>query len=157
MIVYRVLNEDIKRFMGELYKGEAFKNMPVRHFEVNTYIKYKIDGYLDKDYSEEDETNTSDFITWGEIVPFALSALKLKNLKPKSIKLEFCLTDDLVQIDENVKHYLLHMNYERDEIVFTTNVVTKEFSLNKNNKDQWNEYVLEFFKKNNIPVVKDEV
>ncbi len=155
MIVYRVLNNDIKSFMAVLYKGEAFKNIPVRHFEVNTYIKYKIDGFLDGDYYDENEN--SEFITWGEIVPFALSALKLKNLKPKSIKLEFCLSNDLVQIDDNVKHYLLHMNYERDEVVFTTNVVTKEFSLNKNNAQMWNDYVLEFFKKNNIPIVKDEV
>ncbi len=155
MIVFRVLNEDIKSFMSELYKGEAFKNMPVRTFEVNTYIKYKIDGYLDRDYF--DETKSNEFTTWGELVPFALSALKLKNLKPKSIKLEFCLSDDVVQIDDNVKHYLLHMNYERDEVVFTTNVVTKEFSLNKNNKDQWNDYVLKFFTDNKIPVVKDDI
>ncbi|MFV0440312.1 MAG: DUF5721 family protein [Lachnospirales bacterium] len=153
MIVFKVLDEDVKSFMNEIYRGEAFSKMPVRYFEVDTYIKYKIDGYLDKNYIESDE----DFILWEEVLPFALSALKLKNLKPKSVKLEFCMSNDLVKINDEVKSFLLYMQYDNEGVQLQSNVVLKEFSLNKHYIDEWNEFLLKFFKKYSIPIVTEEI
>ncbi|MFV0519590.1 MAG: DUF5721 family protein [Lachnospirales bacterium] len=153
MIVYRVTGEDVKIFMSELYKGNAFNDFPVRFFEVTTFIKYKIDGYLDKNYFE----SKSDFITWGEILPFALSALKVKNLKPKSVEIEFALDNSIVNINDKVKLFLLHMHYSNDEIILTANTVDKEFTLSKSSQEQWHEFLLNFFIDKKLPVFKDEI
>ncbi len=153
MQIFRCLEKDIKSFMNILYKKEIFEKFCVRNFEVESFVNYSVQGYLDKSLINSEK----DFATWGDLRIFALTMLKEKSIKPKSIKLEFIFDDEEIGLDDKVKNYFLTMNYKGDELFFTTSVVHKEFSMDKTVIDKWNEYLINFFKENKIPVVVDEL
>ncbi len=156
MQIYKVLNEDIKTFMGLLLTGDNFNVFNVTAVEVQSFIDFNIKGTLDKNYLKEDEKDKK-YINWSEIQPFIFSIIK-GNKQPKKMIINFLLPQKYTdKLYENCSACFLNMKFENGEVTFTTATSQKEFSLDKSLDILWNEYVLNFFISKNIPVVKTEI
>ncbi len=156
MQIYKVLNEDVKSFMGLLLTGNNFNVFDVTGIEIQSFIDFNIKGALNKSYLENDEKEKK-FVNWSKVQPFVLSIIK-GNKQPKKMVINFLLPQKYTdKLYENCSACFLNMKFENGEVVFTTGTSQKEFSLDKSLDILWNEYVLNFFVSKNIPVIKTDI
>ncbi len=152
MLIYKILNEDIKEFMGSLLTEDKFNVFNVTNVEVHSFIELNLKGLVDKNFYNEDKEDK--YVNWGEIQPYIYSFIK-GHKTPKKITINFILpTKYSDKLYENCSACFLNMKFENGEVVFSTATAQKDFSLDKSLDILWNEYVLNFFTSKEIPIVK---
>lgn len=145
MKTYKIEKNDIKAFMGKLFVQEVFDNFEVRAVEINSFAKFQIEANLTK--SEEDT------IFWDKLKPYAFNIIK-GSVLPKQIKIVFGLKkEDMEILSPNFSSCFLNMNYENDEVLFTTGTSSKVFSLNREEDVLFEEYIKNFFELHQIPAI----
>jgi hypothetical protein len=101
--------------------------------------------------TEELEQGLSRYVLWEEMKPFVFQAIKGNKL-PKSIKIIFSLPDEKIENLPNTSAAFLNILFKDGVILCTTAISQTSFSLDKSSEKLWEEYVLKFFKKNNIGI-----
>lgn len=152
MIVINIQEAEIKDFMSKLIKEETFDTFEVRGVEINSFTKIEISGIQDKDFLSdyEKEFEIKKYCTWKKLRPYVFNIIK-GNKRPRSIKIVFSLkSEKLSALHENASALFLNMNFENNEILFITGVSQKNFSLDKSLDNLWDDFVIQFFKENNI-------
>ena len=144
---------DTKSFMNLLLKGETFDSFCFRQGELTTFASFIIEGKRNMDFygTEEIEQGLSRYVLWEEMRPFVFQAIKGNKL-PKSIKLVFSLPDEKLEHLPNISAAFLNILFRDSTILCTTAISQTSFSLDKSSEKRWEEYVLKFFKKNNIGI-----
>ena len=144
---------DTKSFMSLLLKGDTFDSFHFRQGELNTFASFIIEGKRDMDFysTEELEQGLSRYVLWEEMRPFVFQAIKGNKL-PKSIKIVFSLPDEKIENLPNTSAAFLNILFKDNVILCTTAISQASFSLDKSSEKLWEEYVLKFFKKNNIGI-----
>ena len=72
---------------------------------------------------------------------------------PKFIKLVFAATEELKEkISPDSSVLFLNITFENNAVTVITGSSTKTFTMDKSGEYAWDEYVNEFFEKNNIAV-----
>lgn len=156
MLMFSIKDENIKIFMNKLLRTDTFDKLEVRNFSLETIVKYDILGNINKSYLNDGENRF--FVTWKELKPYIVHLIK-GNIKPKYMKVVFSLNDlTIANLDENCNAMFLNINYssENNSIVATTAVSQKSFSLDKKAEKIWEEKVMSFLEKNNIPFIIEE-
>ena len=139
MIVLKV--DNIKEFMAKMLTGEMFDKFHVVNCEVTTFVTFQIDGKRHDEWFDTDERteDTSSQVLWKQLRPVIFSLIRGKKT-PEVFKVDFC-------------HYLgngdvgsLRMQYERGELFLFTGYMQKEFSLNKEAQQSWDDNCRNFLR-----------
>lgn len=137
--------ESVKEFMQGLFNGDMFDRFHVSSCMITTFVEYSIDGKYNKNWFEngEKDQEASGLITWLEIKPMVYQMIR-GHRTPEKMKIDFC-------------HYMpdgdvasIRIEYQDDQLRFYTGYMQKEFTLNKEKQQEWDENCLLFFKKNQI-------
>jgi hypothetical protein len=140
MIVLEI--ENIKMFMSKLLVGDLFDQFHVGNCEVTTFVDIHIDGrrhdsWYDTGEKPEDSTGQ---VTWHELKPVLYQLIKGKKT-PEKMRLDFC-------------HYMangdvgsLRVEYDREGLKVYTGYMQKEFSLDKQKQQEWDDYCEKFITK----------
>jgi len=132
----------VKDFMGKLLREGIFNSFDVRNIEIATTIHISIDGVaLDKE---------KELSSWDDLRPLVYTIIKAST-KPRFIKIAFFFQEPQ-SIHKNAKAVSLIMNYENDNITFTTATSQVEFVLDKSLDMAWDDWVRGFFLQKGITV-----
>ena len=147
---------DNKLFMNKLLRENIFDNFEVRKVEIQTFTHFEISGIIDKNFYtvEEQENIERNFCIWSELKPIIFNLIKGNKL-PGFIKIIFSLDENTMQqLSDNAAAMFLNISFENNAIVCTSGYSQKTFTLDKKVENCWEEYILKFFKDNNIPYQK---
>ncbi len=148
MLAFKIEDADIKDFMDKLFRGNSFDGLEVRSIELETIVRYEINGGINKQYLKDNEERY--FAKWSELKGIIFQLIKGKK-KPKLMKIIFSLDENAVKnIDPNAAAAFLNISYENNAIMGTTGTSQKNFSLDKSFDIKWEDIIKKFFKKNNI-------
>ncbi len=142
MTIYKALN--IKAFMNALLKSDVFDNFELREININTFASFSING-------KKTDEETISYCKWEEIKPYAFEVIKGNRL-PRLIKIIFSLNPESVPGVEGASALFLNITYENDSINCITGISMKNFTLDRSAEYTFDEYIAEFFNKNNISV-----
>lgn len=145
--------KDIKQFMSVLLKTDAFDQFLFRQGEISSHAVFTINGAKDKEQIGGGEES---YCTWEEIKPFVFETVKGKKL-PKMIKLVFSLKQSAMEPYPEVKAVFLNMLFREQTLICTTSLTHHTFSMEQRDEQQWNDFIGEFFRNNNIMVETDEI
>ena len=149
MLALEIPEPDVKIFMSKLLKEDIFNHFEVRGIEISSFTRLEISGELDANYLNDDERTENKFCTWAELSKYVVDFIK-DGKRPRLIKIVFSLSGALIH--PNASACFLNMNYENNSVVFTTATAQVSFALDKSHDFAWDNYVREFFAKNNILV-----
>lgn len=152
MYAFNIEDGDIKIFMNKLLTEDTFDSYEVRNIELETMVKYQIDGKINKDYLAENEERI--YCKWGELRHSVYGLIK-GSKKPKVFKLVFALTKERVEIlHPNGSAMFINIMFENDRVGFITGSSQKEFTLEKSVDLAWEEYVKKYFKKLGLTAIE---
>ncbi len=157
MQAFNIPEPDVKSFMNRLLKESLFDGFEVRGVEVFGITRFSLSGALDNSFVEANESgNDRAFCLWSELRPYVFQIIK-GGKRPKAIRLIFSLDSVKAQsLHENAAALFLNIAYEGNSITCTTATSQKNFSLDKSMDMLWDENVINFFRENQIAVVKAE-
>ncbi len=153
MLLFKVLEKDLKLFMKLLLVNSNFYSFNVVKAQVTSFINVSYDCKVSKDFLESE----GNYIAWEILQPLLRDVIRSKKA-PEKILITFILPETQNDIiNENAKSCILNMKYENKEVIFTTSLTEKNFSLNRSIDDSWNDYVTDFFTNNAIPIIKENL
>lgn len=143
MIVLKI--ENIKEFMGHLFRGGIFDLFHVGSCEVTTFVTFQTDGKRHDAWYDTDEkpVDATGLVTWQQLKPIIFELIK-GTKAPERMRIDFC-------------HYREHgdvgsirIEYEKDNLHLFTGYMQKEFSLSKEAQLSWDESCRKFLQKHQI-------
>lgn len=162
MIAIKIANT--KEFMHMLLRTETFDHFLLSEGTITTYMTFILDGHANQDFfSPEDEGYT--LLTPGSYVPFSMirpSCFDLIKGKrtPSSFRFVFLLSEENQQrtLDSlksrftasDISGMYLNLKYQDNQIVCTTGISYRIFSMDKSLEHSWDEMILRFFKNHGI-------
>ncbi|MFI3230244.1 MAG: DUF5721 family protein [bacterium] len=162
MLSFGIEEDDIKVFMQKLLQEKAFDELEVRSIYIDKIVKYDIDcsmsqGNSSNNLEDNKQTIKNIFIKWADIKPNILNIIK-GNQKPRQLKIVFCLSEDkLLSLTDNASAMFLNISYSYDinttSLTGTTAISQKSFNLEKKEENIWEDFVINFFRDNNINIV----
>lgn len=163
MIALSILN--IKEFMNILLRTEAFDGFLLSEGSITTYMTFVLEGHPNTDFfSPEDESY--ELLKQEAYVPFSLVRSACFNLikgkrTPSSFKFVFQLSSEnqvrtLSSIgslfsNEDIQGMYLNLKYQNQQLICTTGISCRVFSMDKSLEHAWDELVKRFFKNHQIP------
>ncbi|MBO8434634.1 MAG: hypothetical protein IAC55_04850 [Tyzzerella sp.] len=149
--------ENTKNFMAGLLKSDMFDSFEVRSFIATTFTTFEIHCDYNKDFFTdviEEEREKRKICLWKDIKHYAFDIIKGNKL-PKSIKVVFSANDELRKsVYENSSAMFMNVIFDDGELKVITGFSTKEFTLDKSGEYEWDSYVENFLKNNNIIIRK---
>lgn len=145
MFVFTIL--DNKQFMNLLLKSPVFNEFTFKQGEIQNELYLSIQGLKDDEFITELSTET--YCLWKDIQPIVFSAIKGKSL-PKIMKIVLSLKDKELEKFENTKSVALNILFRDNKLICTLSTLQSTFSLNKQGEQEWENYIIEFFKNNEI-------
>lgn len=161
MLIFKISPDDIKVFMNQLLISDTFYEFSVSQCEVDGLVNVKYDGSLETKISDDNDTEVFEdqepYIGWETLQPFILNFIQ-GNKKPNKILITFILPKNKNNlIHENISSCILNMRFINDEVVFTTSIIEKNFSLDNSISHIWSEYVSNFFSEKSTPVIIENI
>ena len=154
---------EVKTFMSKLFLTEAFDTFLLCELEIQTANQYKINGRISRKWYDSDELEKlgdREYSVWKEMRNFAFQIIK-GSKSPQSMKIVFSLPKENVKkvleksgTDfriEQVEGLFLNIKYEKGELYLITGSSINVFSMDKALEQEWDEEILIFLKKCNIP------
>lgn len=148
---------DVKEFTQKLFMTDMFDKFSVIEAEFFTFVKFDINGKLNKTYFDEDINR--DFCTWSEIRPICFEIIKGKRT-PTSFKLVLKFSNEFAKkwIVENTTKVIdadmyLNIRYSDKKLYLISSFSPKTFLLERDIIHTFDTYVKEMFKKINITLV----
>ena len=166
MLNLKIDASDVKSFMGALLMSDKFDFLEVRGVDLTTFTHFNISGQ--KTQQTEPETDSADkdkpeekvktiYCKWAEIRPLVHSFIK-GGAKPSHMKIIFSMESSEAQkLHENGAAMYLNITYNGDEVFFTSATAQRGFSLDKSLDHVWEDYLVEFFRANEIAVKEIEM
>lgn len=155
MISLKLTNR--KEFMKHLLLSETFDHFLFIEGEITTFNKFTIDGYLQKDFFEEE--TTLEFSFWKQIREFCFSIIKGKRT-PLNFKFIFSLSpeniaklisqNDLDFQPQDVQGLYLNFRFNGADMQCITGTSLKTFSMDKSLEQAWDKMVQKFFAQKGI-------
>lgn len=143
--------------MKHLLLSETFDHFLFIEGEITTFNKFTIDGYLQKDFFEEE--TTLEFSFWKQIREFCFSIIKGKRT-PLNFKFIFSLSpeniaklisqNDLDFQPQDVQGLYLNFRFNGVDMQCITGTSLKTFSMDKSLEQAWDKMVQKFFAQKGI-------
>lgn len=144
--------------MKHLLLMETFDHFLFIEGEITTFNKFSIDGYLQKDFFEKEETHL-EFAFWKQVREFCFSLIKGKRT-PLNFKFIFSLSPENIarliqqnQLDfqpEEIQGLYLNIRFDGSELQCITGTSFKTFSMDKSLEQAWDKMVQRFFTQKEI-------
>ena len=149
--------DDQKMFTRLLFLSDTFDSFELAEGEFITRFSTTIDGAV-----SGPEGNTG-FVTWGEVRNIAFQIIKGRQL-PRAFRLTFRLSlknmeRTLASIgktaeDTGITSLLFNIRYEHGELMLITGCSYRSFSLDRTAEREWDEMMMRFLLKHEVPYVK---
>lgn len=155
MISLKLTNR--KMFMKHLLLTETFDHFLFIEGEITTFNTFTIDGYLHKDFFEEEPPLSFSF--WKHLREFCFSIIKGKRT-PLQFKFVFSLSPENIAklISQNelnfhpqdVQGLYLNLRFNGTDLQCITGTSLKTFTLDKSLEQAWDKMVQKFFSQKGI-------
>ncbi len=148
MIALTIHSDDVKGFMNQLLAKDTFDGLEVRGVQIHSFTKFEIDC---QDLSNKESIA---FHLWQKIRPYTFNIIK-GEAKPTQIKIIFSLPKEEVEaFHPNAAALTININFDSGGISITNGITHKSFSLDKTIDEQWDSYVVDFFRSKGIATKK---
>lgn len=154
---------DIKGFMSHLLLSETFDSFLFIEGEITTFNTFKIDGFLQKDFFDNDK-DLPDYSCWKTIREYCFSIIRGKRT-PLGFHLIFRLSDANIRRliarntpslrPEDVQGLYLNIHYNGKHLSCITGTSFKTFTMDKSLEHAWDEMVQKFFRREKIEFLKE--
>jgi hypothetical protein len=167
MLVLKIL--DVKRCMNDILATELFDKFQLAEASIITKVSYVIDGHVTPDFFSEEEAEQEGIdaqgcMPYGFLRPLCFDMIKGKRT-PRSFRFTFLLpraeiirlleTEPALPIREtDVANLTMNVKYAEETLQVTTSCSMHTFLLDKSLELLWDRWVLDFYKKLEIPVEK---
>lgn len=150
-MLYLTVN-NTKNFMSLILKNSTFDSFEVRLINIQTFVSFEINCRLDKDYCEEESSLLHEFSLWSELKPYIFQIIK-GTKPPKSFKIILSLDSNKKEaVFQNASALFFNILFDGKNIICSTGVSQKNFSLDKTLEYSWDNYISNFLSENNIIV-----
>lgn len=143
----------IKESMTKLLLSDAFDNFLLIQAEIVTFNTFTIDGYLKKDFYEEDMHPAREYSLWKEMRDYCYSIIK-GNRTPLRFAIVLGLssenTEKLLTQQElpykinDVKGLYLNIRYDGETLLCTTGTSMNLFTMDKTLEQTWDKMAQKF-------------
>lgn len=133
--------ENIKLFMSKLFVEEIFDRFHVSECDIITFFEIRIDGRRQKEWYDTDEQpdDGTGQLTWREMKPIVYQLIRGKRT-PQKMRIDFCHQMTGGDIGS------LRVEYDRESLVVYTGYMQREFSLDKQKQQEWDDYCHKFLR-----------
>lgn len=153
-----------KDFMHKLLIGDTFHLFSLAEASVTTFNQFHIDGKLHMDFFDTDTAqqlseNKTIYSSWKDVKSYCYSIIRGK-LSPLQFKFVMCLSPDQFNslsagkessvTDKEISNLFLNIQYKNNELLCTTGISSKTFTLDRTSEATWDNAVLNFFKSHQI-------
>lgn len=149
---------DVKEFTKKLFMTDLFDKFSVIEAEFTTFVKFNINGKLNKAYF--DEAQNRSFCNWSEIRHICFEIIRGKRT-PTTFKLVLKFSEEFGKrwISENTAKNIdadmyLNIRYADKKLGLISSFSPKTFLLERDILHAFDTYVKDMFKKINITLVE---
>ncbi len=148
---------DIKTFMTRLLSSDSFDPFYLVEAAIKMGISYHIDGHLNKDFFDTDTSHalSRQYSYWKEVRPKVFSLIKGNRL-PLGCKIILAVprvsVEQFVEKSgssfrpEDIEGMYLNIIYDPDNLLITTGISYRVFSMDKSLEHAFDDYVKSFLK-----------
>ena len=150
---------EVKECMGKLLLSELFDPFYFIEGEIVTFGKFSLDGYLNKDFFDKEETPDRDYALWKDVREYCFSLIKGKRT-PLSFKFILGLSNPNIEkllmqqeLDfkpEDVRGLYINLKYDGQKLQCTTGTSMNLFTMDKSLEQAWDKMVQKFFTQKEI-------
>lgn len=151
----------VKESMAKLLLSDTFDNFLLIQAEIVTFHTYTIDGYLKKEFYDEENRPTRDYSLWKEAREHCYSMIK-GNRTPLRFSIVLGLSVEntenlLVQQglpykNTDVKGLYLNIRYDGEKLICTTGTSMNLFTMDKTLEQTWDKMAQKFLAQKGIEV-----
>jgi hypothetical protein len=145
---------EVKECMSKLLLSEVFDPFMFVEGEIVTYATFTIDGYLKKDFFNENEAPEREYALWKDVREYCLSIVKGKRT-PLSFKFILGLSTSNIekliqqqQLDyevEDVRGLYINLKFDGQKLQCITGTAMNLFTMDKSLEQAWDIMVQKFF------------
>lgn len=156
--------EDIKIFMNKLFKDTTFDEFETISMDISQAFNFSIDGALNVsflDLAEQELLEEQTYIKWSELKLKVFTLIK-GNKTPSSMKIVFAISHksklNIIQKSnssfkpDDIHGFYLNVYFDNNVLKAVTGTNYKFFSLDKSVEQYFDDSMLRFFSKHEIPV-----
>jgi hypothetical protein len=150
---------EVKECMSKLLLSEVFDPFMFVEGEIVTYATFTIDGYLKKDFFNENEAPEREYALWKDVREYCLSIVKGKRT-PLSFKFILGLSTSNIekliqqqQLDyevEDVRGLYINLKFDGQKLQCITGTAMNLFTMDKSLEQAWDMMVQKFFTQKEI-------
>lgn len=153
-----VITPNAKSCMSHLLLKDTFDQFSFLEGEITTFNKFTIDGFLHKDFFDEEPKHAYSY--WKELRDYCFSIIKGKRT-PLNFKIILSLAPENFEIflqehqihafhPEDIGGLYLNFHYDGALLQCITGISMKAFYPDKTLEREWDSYAEEFFRKSGI-------
>ena len=149
----------VKECMAKLLLSETFDPFYFIEGEIVTFNTFTLDGYLKKDFFEQEETPEREYALWKDVREFCFSLIKGKRT-PLSFKFVLGLSDSNIEklllqqgLDfkpQDVRGLYINLKYDGQKLQCITGTAMNLFTMDKSLEQAWDMMVQKFFAQKEI-------
>ena len=149
----------VKECMAKLLLSDTFDPFYFIEGEIVTFNTFTLDGYLKKDFFEQEEAPEREYALWKDVREFCFSLIKGKRT-PLSFKFVLGLSDSNIEklllqqgLDfkpQDVQGLYINLKYDGQKLQCITGTAMNLFTMDKSLEQAWNKMVQKFFAQKEI-------
>lgn len=149
----------VKECMAKLLLSETFDPFYFIEGEIVTFNTFTLDGYLKKDFFEQEEAPEREYALWKDVREFCFSLIKGKRT-PLSFKFVLGLSDSNIEklllqqgLDfkpQDVRGLYINLKYDGQKLQCITGTAMNLFTMDKSLEQAWDMMVQKFFAQKEI-------
>ena len=149
----------VKECMAKLLLSETFDPFYFIEGEIVTFNTFTLDGYLKKDFFEQEEDPEREYALWKDVREFCFSLIKGKRT-PLSFKFVLGLSDSNIEklllqqgLDfkpQDVQGLYINLKYDGQKLQCITGTAMNLFTMDKSLQQAWDMMVQKFFAQKEI-------
>ena len=149
----------VKECMAKLLLSETFDPFYFIEGEIVTFNTFTMDGYLKKDFFEQEEDPEREYALWKDVREFCFSLIKGKRT-PLSFKFVLGLSDSNIEklllqqgLDfkpQDVRGLYINLKYDGQKLQCITGTAMNLFTMDKSLEQAWDMMVQKFFAQKEI-------
>lgn len=150
---------DVKECMGKLLLSETFDPFYFIEGEIVTFSTFTMDGYLKKDFYNDENVPEREYALWKDMREFCFSIIKGKRT-PLSFKFILGLSDSNIEklllqqeLDfkpQDVRGLYINLKYDGQNLQCITGTAMNLFTMDKSLEQAWDKMVQKFFTQKEI-------
>lgn len=151
---------EVKECMSKLLLSETFDSFLFIEGEITTFSTFSMDGYLQKEFFQENSIPDREYALWKELREYCFSLIKGKRT-PLNFKFVLGLSQSNIQkliaqqsLDfelEDVRGLYINLKYDGQKLQCTTGTAMNLFTMDKSLEQAWDIMVQKFFAQKEIP------